>query len=129
MEQTLKELRKSLKLTQEGFANQLGVSQSRIASAEKGDMSDELSDKIYQKFKVKVITLNNPAKSPTDEMLLKIEQMWKDEIIFLRNQLEAKDKMINALTEKFLKFKVSNQPLSRPKRSNRVGNQSLPIAA
>lgn len=116
MNQTVKELRKSLKMTQEVFAEQVGVSQSRIASAERGDVSEELVDKIYQKFKIKVTISDKVAVYPdwVNDLIAKIEAAWKEENNFLRSQLEKKDMMIEALTNKFLKFEDINWPPKTP---------------
>jgi len=114
MIEDVKSLRKSLKLTQQELADRLGVSQSRITMAEsKGEISDSLVEKIEQVFKVKVKANkveSNENPNWVTELLAKIESNWERERQFLLSQIEKKDKMLDALTEKLVKVEVANWP-------------------
>jgi transcriptional regulator with XRE-family HTH domain len=111
MNQTVKELRKSLKLTQGEFADKIGVAQSMIARAESGLVSDLVKDKIESQFRIKLIIPDKPKESSSiEDMLLRIEQIFEKEIEFLKLQIERKDKMLDALTEKLVKVEVANWP-------------------
>ena len=114
MVEEVKRLRKSLKLTQKEFADKLGVSQPRITEVEsKGYLSESLKEKIEQTFKVvlksdKIESVPNPDW--VIELVTRIENDWRRQTEFLQSQLERKDKLIDALTEKFLKDEVANWP-------------------
>jgi transcriptional regulator with XRE-family HTH domain len=123
MIEDVKSLRKSLKLTQQELAERLGVSQSRITMAEsKGEMSDSLVEKIEQVFNIKVKP-NKPEITTTSNDLA-VQELIK-EINFLRNQIDKKDNLIDALTEKFLKDEVTNWPPMSPLHNIGVSNHRL----
>ncbi len=129
MKEAVRNLRKSLKLTQKEFALKLGVSQPRITEVEsKGFLNDSLKEKIEKTFNV--VLTNDKPEITTNSNDLAVQELIK-EINFLRNQLEKKDEqiekkdeLISVLSMKYLKFEVSNRPLAH-KRSARVGNQML----
>lgn len=130
MYQSLRELRKSLKLTQKEFADKLGVSQPRIGESESsGFVSDSLKEKIESTFNV---VLKSDKKEETEtpiwvlELLAKIEKNWENERLFLLSQIEKKDKMLDALTEKLVKVEVSNWPPLVPSLgTNGIGNREI----
>jgi transcriptional regulator with XRE-family HTH domain len=114
MYQNIRELRKSLKLTQKEFADRLGVSQPRIGESESsGFLSDALKEKIETTFNVVLKSdKTESTESPNwvSELLSKIEKNWENERQFLLDQIAKKDKMLDALTEKLVKVEVANWP-------------------
>lgn len=106
MGQTVRELRKSLRLTQNEFAERLGVGQSRIASAENGDLSEALANKIHDIFGVKVD--NSKPEITTTSSDIAVQELI-NEINFLRNQLVKKDEQIDKILQ-LVKDEVSSQP-------------------
>ena len=115
MKQTLRDLRKTLKLTQEEFGQRVGVSGPVIVVAEKhGRLSDSLKQKIESEFKIELETNNNLTSSDSPAWLDRLESMWKAEVEFLKVQIERKDRLIDAMTEKLVKVEVANWPPMHP---------------
>ena len=112
MNQTLNEFLKSKKMSQKDLAEQLGVAQSLVSLAVNGSISESLQLRIEDKFKIKLIIEKKSSEAPAwfEEMKL----MWKEEIEFLKVQIERKDRMLDAMTEKLVKVEVANWPPMHP---------------
>ena len=137
--QRVRLIRETLKMTQQEFADAIGMSQVGLSNVESGKLgksgrnvglSIKLRDKIAKKFNISKAWLEDGegtmyAKQPVSKFKDEKDHviaLLEDKVRLLQSQIEDKEKIINLLTDK-LRANFTNFGTRKPQK--KAGNSDL----